>query len=166
MSKWTMSFHIGDPVVHWSYGPGKIIQMDENTMSGNTEKYYVVQIEDMKIWVPLTEAGEHSLRFPTPVEDFRKLFGILSSSSEPLSADRYTRKTQLMDLLKDRTLKSICRVVRGLVDFQRTNKTNENDRSILDHARKFLLSEWSCSLSIPFEQAESELRQLLKENVV
>ena len=162
MSERDMSFQVGDQVIHWVYGLGEIIQLDEKVLSGHTGKYYVVQIRDLTLWVPLNETGEHCLRFPTPARDFQKLFRILASPGEPLSPDRFMRKTQLTELLKDGTLESICRVVRDLMYYKRTKKINENDNSILAHARNFLLNEWSVALSVPVQQAESELRNLLE----
>ncbi|HJZ04733.1 MAG TPA: CarD family transcriptional regulator [Patescibacteria group bacterium] len=162
MSERDMSFQVGDQVIHWVYGLGEIIQLDEKVLSGHTGKYYVVQMRDLTLWVPLNETGGHCLRFPTPARDFQKLFRILASPGEPLSPDRFMRKTQLTELLKDRTLESICRVIRDLVYYKRTKKVNENDNSILAHARNFLLNEWSVALSVPVQQAESELRNLLE----
>ena len=166
MSERDMSFQVGDRVIHWMYGLGEIIQLDEKVLSGHTSKYYVVQIRDLTLWVPLNETGEHCLRLPTPARDFKKLFRILASPGEPLSPDRFARKTQLTELLRDGTLKSMCRVVRDLVYYKRTKKINENDNSILAHARNFLLNEWSVALSVPVQQAEFELRDLLKMDVL
>ena len=166
MSERGMSFQVGDQVIHWMYGLGEIIQLDEKVLSGHTGKYYVVQIRDLTLWVPLSETGELCLRFPTPARDFQKLFRLLASPGESLSAERYLRKTQLTELLKDGTLESICRVVRDLVHFKRTNKLNENDKSILERAKNFLLNEWSVVLSIPVQQAELELTNLLETSVV
>jgi RNA polymerase-interacting CarD/CdnL/TRCF family regulator len=161
-----MSFQVGDQVIHWVYGLGEIIQLDEKVLSGHTDKYYVVQIRDLTLWVPLNETGEHCLRLPTPTRDFHKLFRLLASPGEPLSTDRYMRKTQLTDLLKDGTLESICRVVRDLVYHKRDNKLNENDNSVLERARSFLLNEWSVALSVPVQQAERELMNLLETDVL
>ena len=166
MSERDMSFQVGDQVIHWVYGLGKIIQLDEKVLSGHTGKYYVVQMRDLTLWVPLNETGGHCLRFPTPARDFQKLFRILASPGEPLSPDRFMRKTQLTELLKDRTLESICRVIRDLVYYKRTKKVNENDNSILAHARNFLLNEWSVALSVTVQQAEGELRNLLGTDVI
>ena len=166
MSERNVSFQVGDQVIHWVYGLGEIIQMDEKVLSGHTGQYYVVKIRDLTLWVPLDENGEHCLRFPTPAEDFDKLFEILSSPGEPLSTDRLMRKNQLTELLKDGTLDSICRVVRDLVDYKRTNKLNENDNAMQERARNLLLNEWSAALSIPVQQAELELRKLLETSVV
>jgi RNA polymerase-interacting CarD/CdnL/TRCF family regulator len=125
-----------------------------------------VQIRDLTLWVPLNGTGEHCLRFPTPARDFQKLFRILASPGEPLSPDRFERKTQLLELLRDRTLESICRLIRDLVYHKRIKKLNDNDNSILAHARELLLNEWSMALSVPVQQAEGELMSLLEPIVV
>ena len=166
MSELDLSFQVGDQVIHWVYGLGEIIQLDEKVLSGQTGKYYVVQIRDLTLWVPLNGTGEHCLRFPTPARDFQKLFRILASPGEPLSPDRFERKTQLLELLRDRTLESICRLVRDLVYYKRIKKLNDNDNSILAHARELLLNEWSMALSVPVQQAEGELMNLLEPIVV
>ncbi len=166
MSERDTSFKVGDQVIHWVYGLGEIIQMDEKVLSGHSDKYYVVQIHDLTLWVPLNETGEHCLRFTTPAGDFQKLFRILASPGEPLSVDRFIRKTQLTELLKDRRLDSICRLVRDLVYYKRTNKINDNDNSILNNAKNFLLNEWSVALSVTVQQADDELRNLLGTNVI
>src|SRR3990170_4303125 len=140
MLEQNIAYQVGDQVIHWAYGLGKIIQLDEKELSGHTRKYYVVQIRDLTIWVPVNESGEHCLRFLTPARDFKKLFGILTSSGEPLSDDRHERKTLLTERLKDGTLESICRVVRDLALHKQTKKMNDNDSSILDRARSFLLN--------------------------
>ena len=160
------SFQVGDQVIHWVYGLGEIIQIEEKVLSGHTGQYYVVQIRDLTLWVPINETGEHCLRLPTPASDFQKLFRLLASPGEPLSTNHFSRKTQLTELLKDRTLEATCRVVRDLVYHKRTNRLNENDNSILKRARNFLLKEWSAALSVPVYQAERDLRNLLETSVI
>jgi CarD family transcriptional regulator len=166
MSERETSFQVGDQVIHWVYGLGEIIQLDEKELSGKTRKYYVVQTSDLTLWVPRNKTGENCLRFPTPARDFQTLFRILASPPEPLSPDRFVRKTQLTERLQDRTLESVCRVVRDLVYCKRTRKINENDLSVLARARTFLLNEWSVALSVPVQQAEQELSNLLETNLL
>jgi RNA polymerase-interacting CarD/CdnL/TRCF family regulator len=156
-----MTFHVGDQVVHWAYGLGAIIQLDEKELSGHASQYYVVQIRDLTIWVPLNEMGERCLRLLTPAREFQKFFDILASPGEPLSPDRFERKTQLTERMKDGTLASICQVIRDLSYYKQTKKMNENDTSTLKRARGFLLDEWSAALSVPAQNAESELMALL-----
>lgn len=160
------SFQVGDEVIHWVYGLGEIIRIEEKVLFGVTDQYYVVQTSDLTLWVPLNETGERYLRLPTPESDFQNLFRLLASPGEPLSKERFVRKTQLTALLKGRTLELTCRVVRDLVCHKRANRLNENDNTILKRARNFLLNEWSATLSVPIYQAESELRSLLATSVV
>lgn len=154
-------FQVGDQVIHWAYGPGVIVQLDEKEISGNTGLYYVVKTRDLTLWVPVSETGERCLRYPTPAQEFQKLFSLLISPGEPLSDDRFERKTQLNERLKDSSLESVCRVIRDITYHKRNRKINDNDNAILDRARSFLLNEWSVSLSVPIQQAERELDQLL-----
>lgn len=87
-----MIFNVGDQVIHWDHGLGEIIQLDEKVLSGHTGQYYVLQIRDLTLWVPITESGERGLRTLTPARDFQKLFGILASPGEPLSVNVLERK--------------------------------------------------------------------------
>jgi RNA polymerase-interacting CarD/CdnL/TRCF family regulator len=155
------AFQVGDQVIHWVYGLGEIIQLDEKVLSGKSSKYYVVQMSNMTLWVPMNEAGEHHLRFPTQAKDFTKLVNILASPGESLPPDRHARRMHLTTLLEDGSLASICRVVRDLEHYKKDNKTNEYDHTILERARDSLVTEWSVALSMPVQQVEYELSKLL-----
>jgi CarD family transcriptional regulator len=155
------NFHVGETVVHWVYGLGEIVELDEKKLQGKSKQYYVVQIRDLTLWVPAGEAGETCLRYPTPAGDFDALFAILQEPGEPLSENRLLRKTQLTDLLRDGKLASICRAVRDLTSQGRQKKLNENDNQVLERARNLLLTEWAVSLSVPLEQAREKLDHLL-----
>lgn len=163
-SEMAMDFQVGDRVVHWSYGPGEIIQVDEKELSGHKSLYYVVRIKDLTLWVPVNAADAASLRYPTPARDFDTLFAIISSPGEPLSENRLERKAQLSEMMRDGRLESICRVIRDLAYFNRTKKLSESDLSILERAQSFLLNEWEISLSVSYTQAERDLKHLLQES--
>jgi RNA polymerase-interacting CarD/CdnL/TRCF family regulator len=158
-----LPFQVGDKVVHWSYGPGEIIQLDEKSLSGRMTLYYVVQVRDLTLWVPVEGANQRSLRPPTSTGEFKKLFEILRGPGERLSDDRYERKAQLTELLRDGTLLSVCRAIRDLSSHGYRKKLNDYDAALLERARKFLLDEWRISLSVPLSDAERQLELLLEE---
>jgi CarD family transcriptional regulator len=158
----SMQFEIGDKVVHQMYGVGEIIQDEEKTLSGQTTHYYVVKIRDLTVWVPVKEVENHSLRPPTPTNEFGALFKILGSANEPLPADRMERKSQLTDQLNSRGLEGICRVVRDLSKFRKGKSLYDAEKNMLERAQNLLLEEWSLALSVPRPQAERELRLLLE----
>lgn len=156
------TFQVGERVVHWIYGPGEVIKLEEKELSGQAAQYYVVQLKDMTIWVPADNTnGKSSLRRPTSADQFQHLFAILSSPGEPLSQDRMERKTQVLEAMRDGTIESVCRVIRDLSFFGRTKKLNDYDVSTLERAQNFLLNEWKLALSVPFDQAQEELKLML-----
>lgn len=160
-----MNFQVGEKVVHWSFGPGEIIRLDEKELAGYKDLYYVVKMKDLMIWVPVNNQEKPSLRAITPAKEFKKLFAILSSPAEPLSPDRLERKNHLSELLRVGDLPSICRVIRDLTAFARGKKKNETDVQILERAQKFLIDEWRLSLSVTYMEAEGQLRHLLRESL-
>lgn len=156
-----MDYQVGDKVIHWNYGLGEIIQMDERLIHERQTLCYVVRIRDLTIWVTADEPEKLSIRMPTPRRDFEKLFAILRSPAEPLPVDRYERRTHLVGRMKDGTLVSMCEVIRDLVSHRRQKALNDNDKLTLERARNFLLAEWAHSLSISSIQANDDLQQML-----
>ncbi len=147
--------------MHWTYGFGKVIRMEERALSGKNALYYAVQIGDLTVWVPADGNLGSRLRPPTPQAGFKKLLAILSSPGEPLPDDRQDRKTRLLELLKDGRAESLCRVIRDLSAYRQVRPLNENDQALMRRAQSALLGEWGFALSVTPAQAELELHRLL-----
>ena len=156
-----MGFDIGDKVIHWTYGIGEVVNIEEKPIHGNPTNCYVVRTSDLMIWIPINNLQQRSLRVPTSPEEFVRMFAILSNPSETLPEDRVMRKNQLIAQLKDGQLASICRVVRDLTHYNRSTKPNDQERSILERAINSLLTEWIYSLGVPLIQARQALTKLL-----
>jgi RNA polymerase-interacting CarD/CdnL/TRCF family regulator len=156
-----MDFHEGDTVMHWTYGLGKVIRLEERVLSGKKELYYAVQIGDMTVWVPADDKLESRLRAPTSKSDFKKLMNILSQPGEPLPEDRHERKTLLTELLKNGRAESLCKVIRNLSAYRHIRSLNDNDQALLRRTEDALIEEWGFSLSITPAEAELQLRRLL-----
>ncbi len=157
-----MAFHVGDKVIHCTFGLGEIELIEEKPINGHLKKCYVVRISDMTLWVSMDDAGQNSLRLPTPPDEFMKTLPILSSPNQALQEDRVLRKNQLTDQLKDGQLSSICRVVRDLTHYRRNSKLNDQEKSILERAVKSLLTEWTFSLGTPPNQAYTAMETMLQ----
>jgi RNA polymerase-interacting CarD/CdnL/TRCF family regulator len=158
-----MNFHTGDMVVHWTYGIGQIVNLEERALAGSKAVYYGVQVRDMTIWVPADSKAGSRLRTPTSKSRFQQLLAVLSSPSEPLPEDRLERKTRLLELLKDGRPESLCQVIRDLSAYQKQKikPLNDNDHLVLKQSRNTLLGEWGFVLSLTHAQAEHELHRLL-----
>lgn len=158
-----MNFYKGDMVMHWSHGIGQIVNLEERALAGSKTIYYVVQMQDMTVWVPADSKVGSRLRPPTPKSRFQRLLAILSSPSERLPVDRVERKTHLLALLQDGSPESLCQVIRDLSAYHKQlgKPMNDNDQMVLRQARNTLLGEWGFVLDMTHAQAEHELYRLL-----
>ena len=156
-----MDFREGDPVMHWTYGFGHVIRLEERALSGSSSLYYAVEVGDLTIWVPADKNLDSRLRPPTPESGFKRLLAILSGPGQPLPDDRHERKIRLLELLKDGRAESICRVIRDLFVYGKVRSLNDNDQALLRRAQNALLGEWGFVRSIPHAQAELEMQRLL-----
>jgi len=156
-----MDFQTGDQVMHSTYGLGHVMAIEERTINNNTALYYMIQVADLTIWVPIDENSKKRLRFPTSKLQFRKHLSILSSPAEQLPEDRRDRNIRLHEMLNDGEVASICKVIRDLTAFRRSHPWNDYDNAIMKRATKALIGEWSVSQSLSPLDAEKELSKVL-----
>ena len=155
------AFHRGDTVMHWTYGLGKVVRLENRQLLGQKTLYYAVQVGDMTVWVPADDQLDQRLRKPSSKGQLRKLRLLLSRQGIQLPIDRHERKTMLLELLKDGRAESLCRVIRSLVGFSKTHPLNDNDQALLKRAQTALLAEWGYAMSVPPDQVELQLKRLL-----
>ena len=156
-----MGFNVGDKVIHSAFGLGEIVDIEEKIIQGQPTNCYVFCAADLKVWIPINDLQQHSLRVPTLPEEFERLCVVLSNPSESLFEDREMRKNQLVAQMKDGQLVSICRVVRDLTNLKRSKRLNDQEKSILERAVNSVLTEWTYSLKIPLHQAHQAMTNLL-----
>ena len=157
-----MNIQEGDTVMHWTHGLGKVVRLEERALSGEIILYYAIQIGDMTVWVPADEMLEARLRFPTQAAEFKRLMDTLSQPGEPLPENRRERKALLVEWLKDGRAESRVRVIRSLVTYRQIHPLNADEQALLKRSKNVLLAEWSCAMTIPLAQAETELHHLLR----
>lgn len=157
-----MEYEIGDTVVHWTHGLGKVIAIEERHLAGISQAYYVVEVGLLMLWIPAEAVNQGSLRFPMESVQFKHLIHILQTPGEPLS-DNYTkRRFELRDRIQKRTLADLCHLIRDLTDRSRLHNLNPNDANVLFRAEEFLLDEWVFSLGTERSKAQRELDVILR----
>src|SRR5512136_2095767 len=58
-------FKKGDTVMHWTYGLGTIVRLEQRELLGQRTLYYAVQVGDMTVWVPNDDQLTVRLRKPS-----------------------------------------------------------------------------------------------------
>ena len=156
-------YKVGDHVVHWIYGIGKIVAVADKGLPGQPCFYYVIEGSGLTLWVPVEEIEKSSLHLPTSSPDFRLLIHILRSQAEKISNNPYQRRDQLEERMQKASPKDLCLVIRDLTYRSRRRKLSSSDIRVLKHAQASLLDEWERSLGTPREKARRELDWILKE---
>lgn len=157
-----VKYKIGDNIVHWTYGPGTVVAIDQKLIAGVTQQYYVVQVDLLKLWVPVEGVDESSIRFPTESVQFVALLDILRMPGERFPDHQYQRRLDLRERTKKRTLGNLCHVIRDLTDWSHDHTLNQYEASVLSRAEEHLLDEWVMSLGVERSNAEGELEILLR----
>lgn len=157
-----MDYKIGDTVIHWTHGLGKVIAIDEKQLAGAIQKYYVVEVGILKLWIAVDEANEGPLRHPLNGVKFKTLLNNLQTPGKALS-DNYTkRKFELRDRIQKRNLDSLCLLIRDLTQRSYDHALNPNDTAVLFRAEEHLLDEWVISLGVERETAQAQLDMILQ----
>jgi RNA polymerase-interacting CarD/CdnL/TRCF family regulator len=157
------AYKVGDTVVHWNYGIGKILAVEDKGLPGDPCFYYVIEGNELTLWVPVEENGSSSLHLPTPSTEFGQLISILRSPGEMMSDSPDQRGTELDQRLQKKSLVETCLIIRDLNYRSYWGKLSSNDIWVLKNAQSFLLDEWKLSLGTPREKARVEMEWILKE---
>jgi RNA polymerase-interacting CarD/CdnL/TRCF family regulator len=156
-------YKIGDTVVHWIYGSGKIVAVDDKGLPGQPCFYYVIKGNKQTLWVPVDEHGNSSLHLLTSRFDFKLLFNTLRSQGGEMSNNPYQRHDQLDERMQKASPKDLCLVIRDLNYRSRSRKLSSSEIRVLNRAQSFVLDEWERSLGTPREKARREMEWISKE---
>ena len=156
-----MGYQVGDKVIHSVHGLGEIVGKDEKRLAGKTRSYYVVELSDFTVWVPVDESGTQSLHLPLERADFEGFLEILSDPGEELPDDKKERQYYLSQRIKDRNCENICMIIRDLLSRSSYQKLDRYDAEILNRAQEYLLNEWELSLGTSRSEARRQLQSYL-----
>lgn len=158
-----VKYKVGDTIVHWIYGMGTVVAIEQKDIAGVTQQYYVVEVAPLKLWVPVEEVETSSLRFPTEIGQFQALFDILQTPGGPLPDHHYQRKSFLQDRMQRSSLSGLCHVIRDLSDRSQQHSLNQNDTAVFSRAKNQLLDEWVLAMGTQRLNALQELQALLQD---
>ncbi len=156
-------YKVGDSVVHWIYGPGKIVAIADKGVPGQPCFYYVIEGSQQTLWVPVDEGGKSSLHLPTRRADFAGLIAILRSAGKKMPDNLVQRGKELDQRMQKRSLADNSLIIRDLNYRSKRGKLSSGDIRVMKDAQTFLLDEWERSLETPRGTAQREMEWILNE---
>ncbi len=158
-------FRIGDLAVYPAHGVGKIESMETKTIGGKKQDFYIMRIleNDMKILIPINNAGAVGLRQLIGSDDVPRVYGILKSREVSVNGGTWNRRyREYMEKIKTGSIFELAEVLRDLTVLKGDKELSFGERKMLDTARGLLLKELSIVREISEEEIDEEIRDILK----
>jgi len=161
-----MMFNIGERVVHPQHGVGEVVKLENRAFgSGVTRRYYEVSIPSAgsTLWVPLDPPG-YGLRRLAERNEIELCRAILASRPEPFTDDARTRQANLIERLKQGTIRDQCEVVRDLYAFGEHKSMYGSIAGFFRQTQNVLYEEWALVEGVTIEEAVQEVMVLLEKS--
>lgn len=160
-------FKKGSAVIYPQHGAGKIVDVVTKTVGDVERDYFVVDLElqELRVWVPVDEAEELGVREPTPKDELDDLFELLSDHDVRIPANFSRRMKNNQRRMNDGDVWQLAEVVRNLAVRRDRKHLSPSEKTLYLHARNLLVAELALSLGVSTESAEAKLDEHLPEVV-
>lgn len=166
VTKENLRFHIGDWIVHYFHGVGKIKGIVKKGLAEQKKMYYRVSTKDMDYWIPVeNEMSDHIEPIRTP-EEFKEALLVLAEIPDPIGKHHKTRKKRIHQRWLHGDLTSRAELLRDINGRRRFNKLSFNEREMLDKVKKYLINEWLITdKSLTRAIANKEINKALQKSI-
>ncbi len=158
-------FKIGDLAVYPAHGVGKIESIETRNVAGKKQEFYIVRIldNDMKIMIPISNAGAVGLRELIDSTDIAKVYDILKTREISINGGTWNRRYRgYMEKIKTGSIYELAEVLRDLTVLKGDKELSFGERKMLDTARGLLLKELAIVCEVSENELEEEIREILK----
>jgi len=159
-------FEIGDWVVHYYYGVGKVEDIVEKGLEGNEKVFYKVSTKDIDYWIPLEDEYTDHIEPIRSKKEFDQALKIIAEAPKPIAEHHKSRKKRIHDRWLEGNLESRARLLRDLHGRLKLEKLSFSEKEMLEMVRQFFINEWIITdQSLSRKEAREKLRKALKTSV-
>jgi CarD family transcriptional regulator len=158
-------FKQGDAVIYPQHGAGRVVSVEKRTV-GEVEREYLVidlELQDLKVWVPVDEAEQVGVREPTPADELDDLFELLADHDVRIPSNFSRRMKNNQSRMNDGDVWQLAEVVRNLAIRRAKKHLSPSEKTLYTHARNLLVAEVALSMRADHEAAESAIDQRLPQ---
>ena len=135
-------FNVGDEVVYPMHGAGKIMAIEDKSILGEKQSYYIIKMPgEVKVMVPTTKAEDIGVRSVIDKESAEKVIGILEQESTEMSINWNKRYRDNMERMKTGDIYEVADIVRNLSFKQKEKGLSTGEKKMLLNAKQILVSE-------------------------
>lgn len=158
-----LTFKVGDKAVYPAHGVGQVTGIEEKSVAGCTEKFYVLKIlgNDMTILVPSSRVEKVGMRNIISESQVNRVFNILKDRAIQIDQQTWNRRyREYMDKIKTGSVYEIAEVIRDLYILKDDKELSFGERKMLDMAKSLLVKELSIARRKKEKDIEDELERI------
>jgi len=150
-------FQIGDNIVYPMHGAGIIKAIEEKEISGVKQQYYVIKmlISNMQVMIPTGKILSSSIRPVTDIIALKHIIHIFQHGESDRLLPWKQRYKVNTDKVKTGKIQEGAEVVRDLMRMKKEKALNSSEKTMLDNAYGFLMSELELIKGITENQIKS-----------
>ncbi|WP_462420583.1 CarD family transcriptional regulator [Salinicoccus sp. Marseille-QA3877] len=136
-------YQVGDNIFYPMHGAGKITAIEEKEVSGEKQKYYIINMinDNMQVMIPKNKISKTNIRPITDLETVKEIAKMIGTVESDKDLSWKKRNKLNNDMIKTGSLKACAEVIYGLSSMKREEKLNSSERNQLKQAQSFLMSE-------------------------
>lgn len=157
-------FEVGDGVIHPVHGAGIITDISHHRLSGEADKYYVIEMlaSDLRVMVPVDRAEKIGLCEAPGRAEANEILSVLSSPAEPLPQDYRERQRLLASVLGSAGVLRKAEVFRDLAwRERRKGRLSRKETELFRRLKRLVGGEVALAEDVEFDEAT----ELIEETV-
>ena len=155
-------FNIGDKVVYPMHGAGIIEGIEEKSVLGEKQNYYIIKMPgEVKVMVPTDKASDVGVRDIIDKVTVNKVFGVLETNSTQMDMNWNKRYRDNMEKMKSGDIYEVADVVRNLSFKQKEKGLSTGEKKMLLNAKQILVSE----LTLAENSNRDEIEEIVNNKI-
>ncbi len=163
IAKGNLRFNVGDWVVHFYHGIGRVKGIVEKGINGNKIIYYEVKTNNFTYWIPIKDQDSDHIKPIRSKIKFENALILMRKTPEQISQFYKARKKQIHERWLKGDLSSRAKLLR---DINGRENRSFNEKDILEKIKQTFINEWIISdETMTRAQANIRIKTALKESV-
>ena len=159
-------FEVGEWIVHYYYGVGKVIDIVEKGLENDKKTFYKVYTNSITYWIPIDNEQTDHIKPIRSKAEFNKALKVLAQPPKPIASHHKSRKKRIHDRWLIGTLTSRAKLLRDLYGRLKTEKLSFSEKQMMEKVRNHYIDEWLKSdESLNKKTAKKKIRNALKQSV-
>jgi CarD family transcriptional regulator len=160
-----VSFKIGDKVIYPNHGLGIVAKIEEKTIFGNTEGFFLLRIlsTESTVLVPVANVDNVGLRRAISDEEVEELYRLLGDGHIDNHQNWKGRFKDNSDKMRTGSIYDMADVLKSLTFLAKSKSLSFREKRMLDRAKSLIVSEISEVMRIRPEAVEARVNEQLEK---